>query len=248
MLSCSVIDPAVGFVEISEYHSLEDGFNACIAQGTGVPFVVRKTEEFAESTSAAIASQLRKETLVIGYNKGKSVHQSGASALESWRNSQSVCNIVDSVSNRGKWPLLPTYLSSIAESADVEDMVRLAYVLSPVSTCMGELHVDPPFGSNWQYLAEGKKIWYAIDNTHFSLVDYKNDMDELQRLEPPDLFELSKKYRIFTTVIGCGDFISVPIYWPHAVFTVESSLGLSGYSATPEMIISAAAARLEIDK
>ena len=245
MIFSSIADSPAGFVDIVEYSSLEDGFNACIAQGTGLPFVVRKTIEFAESTSAAISSQLRKETSVTGYQNGKSIRQSGAIALESWQNSQCVCNIVDSVSNRGKWPLLPIYLSAIAESADVEDSVLLAYVLSPVSTCMGELHVDPPFGSNWQYLAEGKKIWYAIDSSHFSLVEYNKTLGELQRLEPPDLVNLSMKYKIFTAIIGCGDFISVPIYWPHAVFTVEISLGLSGYSATPEMIASAAAVRLD---
>jgi hypothetical protein len=27
---------------------------------------------------------------------------------------------------------------------------------------LGALHIDPPFGSNWQYLASGRKTWCCL--------------------------------------------------------------------------------------
>ena len=38
---------------------------------------------------------------------------------------------------------------------------------------------------------------------------------------------------VLTAEISAGDFLSFPMSWPHAVATLEASLGLSGYGAVP---------------
>ena len=44
---------------------------------------------------------------------------------------------------------------------------------------------------------------------------------------------VARSARVLTADIQAGDFLSFPVSWPHAVATLEASLGLSGYMAVP---------------
>ncbi len=74
-------------------------------------------------------------------------------------------NVVDSVSTRGL-SLLPAALAAWNQRCGdaFDHHVSLAYVLSPAKPgVFGTLHLDPPYGSNWQYLCCGLKTWATID-------------------------------------------------------------------------------------
>ena len=55
---------------------------------------------------------------------------------------------------------------------------------------------------------------------------------------PPDMKALSLLHDCYRVDIGPGDFVSVPIHWPHSINTTGASLGLSGYGAVPTSMLS----------
>ncbi len=137
-------------------------------------------------------------------------------------------NVVDSLSNRGYSRLLPLEIIDINTRSEVDETYWLAYVISPgkPDVC-GELHVDPAYGSGWQYLIEGVKRWFVIHDSTFDLKAYQSTADAAA---PPNMEALAEKYKVYSAVIEAGDWISCPENFPHAVVTLEKSLGLSGYS------------------
>ena len=167
---------------IIAYPTLEEGYAACTLLGAH-PFVVRRnlesnsTCEFNErATVQAISSQIRVEREIKGYGENGSQSSSGREALAAWNNDELLFNVVDSASTRGN-SLLSHSLAEIGRNAGVDEDFLLAYVLSPVSLNgqAGELHIDPPYGSGWQYLAgDSSKTWFIIDgnDVNFSLTDY----------------------------------------------------------------------------
>lgn len=232
---------ATKFHKFRQFATLEAGYAACDAEGTAFPFVVRAANSFQSiaEINAALRSQLRKEQLVTGYAGGKTFQLPGRVALQQWEDNTLGFNIVDSSSTRGSIGLLPKALGDINRTRHVPESVWLAYVLSPSRPhACGELHIDPPFGSGWQYLATGSKVWYVLDGSSFSLAGHTASLDADQRLQPPCMSELAKSNTVFQVTIGAGDFVSCPMDWPHAVLTLEASLGLSGYTATPNLTVS----------
>ena len=90
----------------------------------------------------------------------------------------------------------------------------------------GALHGAPPYGSAWQYLASGEKVWFALANNTFSLQSFAG------ATKAPDMASLSLLHACYRVVIRPGDFVSVPMAWAHAVDTRTAAIGLSGYSAS----------------
>ena len=226
-----MMQPCTRYNEMKEFASFEEGFEACRQNGQGFPFVIRACRSFSLMTEAVIRNQISKERIVKGYVKGEVQLSTGQSALDAWDSQCLGFNIVDSVSSRGYSLLLPKALEIINRKADVEESLWLAYVLSPANPLQcGEIHIDPPFGSGWQYLAVGKKTWYVMDRSLFSIDDYNSSIAGDKEFDAPDMDELSKHFEIISATIGPGDFLSCPIDWPHAVKSLEGSLGISGYS------------------
>jgi hypothetical protein len=231
-----MIDPL--YEKIQEYASLEAGYDACNALGRGHAFVVRACgDKFG--LLASIRSQIRLEKSVYGTNYGTTVTKftSGKECLCAWDDNTLAFNVIDSVSTRGHSLLMPAYLAEIGRESGVSESMWLAYVVSAASSQCGELHVDPPFGSGWQYLAQGIKQWFIIDeqDPSFSLKSYNATS---AAASGPDMSTIAASMgsgRIYSAVISTGDFLSCPLDWPHAVFTREKSIGLSGYTATPEL-------------
>jgi hypothetical protein len=48
----------------------------------------------------------------------------------------------------------------------VDELFWLAYVLT-LASVTSHLHVDPPYGSGWQYLTRGRKQWFVFDKAFF---------------------------------------------------------------------------------
>ena len=192
----------------------------------------------------------------------------GARLLEAWDDESLLMNVVDAASTRSCTSLLCTTLRDRnARSDTVSSAMWLAYVVSPTSppnddrrdggdvVVIGDaednddddderriessLHVDPPHGSNWQYLACGTKVWFCLDAAAFSLVDYEQRASDddgqgrRRRRRMPSLDELAREFGCYKTSISAGDFVSVPINWPHAVRTTVKSIGISGYTESP---------------
>ena len=131
--------------------------------------------------------------------------------------------------------------------------VILAYVMTPANDTCGSLHIDPPYGSNWQFLCTGAKVWWALDpRSGFSLPAWTAARDTAaeagsaagadsgvgmtRNFSGPDageLLALHTAHDVHTTRLAPGDFVSVPLAWPHWVATPEWSLGVSGYAETP---------------
>lgn len=49
----------------------------------------------------------------------------------------------------------------------------------------------------------------------------------------PDMVAIASRHEVWTALLLAGDFISVPVRWPHAVCTSEASVGVSGYGVVP---------------
>ncbi len=221
----------MGTLPFATFATMEEGYAACAESGRGFPFVVRACAGFEATTEAAVRGQLGHERDIKGYTmSGGTQHLSGREALRKWDNSSLECNVVDSASTRGHTALLPAALAAISRDALVPESLWLAYVLSPedLINC-GALHIDPPYGSGWQYLARGRKHWYALDHAAFSLADY--EAAHGCPPPPPIMHTIISKHSVVDVVIGPGDFVSCPAGWPHAVATLEASIGLSGYTA-----------------
>jgi hypothetical protein len=213
---------------MKEFSTIAEGFSASLSAEFPFPFVVRNCSEFIVSgvSEQSIRSQIRLEKRLSGYSSHGEGTQylSGLAALEAYDASRLLINIVDSVSTRGNG-LLPCELKAINDRASVDESVSLAFVISPISQSQGELHIDPPFGSGWQYLCVGTKKWSVLDSSTFSLDKWKAEG------LPLNLLELALKFDMLEVTIGPGDFVSCPMSWPHSVWTHEASIGLSGYSA-----------------
>lgn len=122
------------------------------------PFVVRASSlsEWCLISSARIRSQLSLERSVHGYGPSGTEHVSGRVALSSWDQHTLHINIVDSECKRGSSVLLPDVMRQRNEMHHIDTAYGLAYVLS-AAPCVSRLHVDPPHGAPWQYLATGSK-------------------------------------------------------------------------------------------
>ncbi len=63
--------------------------------------------------------------------------------------------------------MLPTVLRELNIANDIDTMLWLSYVLT-LACVQSKVHIDPPFGSGWQFLSEGNKEWTIIDKGFFS--------------------------------------------------------------------------------
>lgn len=152
------------FRPVAEFLTIQAGYDHCRLNNP-IPFVVRNCAEFLPATHDAICQQIRLEQSIRGYND-KGTHQlKGLEAFELWKHEQLDFNIVDSCSSRGSL-LLPETLRALNIANDVESAIWLAYVLT-ASAVQGKMHIDPPFGSGWQYLSCGTKCWTIIDRDFF---------------------------------------------------------------------------------
>jgi hypothetical protein len=256
------------FLPVREFETIFEGFQACEKEGEdSLPFVVRSSKNNSDvkpngtawPTVEMIRRQLGKEKNIRGYACGKTVFMSGMKTLEQYDSSTMMHNVVDAESTRSSTSLLPQSMITMNETSRVEQENWLAYVVSPTSNTIGTLHCDPPFGSNWQYVAEGRKIWYTISPKNFDIKSYNSKLDSTNNdstickcttkeeesknevnlvKAPPDMEKLSMTHDVYSVTIAPGDFISVPIFWPHAIQTIEKVLGLSGYSIIPNIMLS----------
>jgi len=169
-----------GFVSIREFATLQEAYAVVRSEEYPLPFVVRVANLSLEdsdlsvssgsdsttwSQTAQIRSQIKFERVVHGYDVDDITTKfTGREALRLWDENILPANIIDSGSTRGDGLLHPTMLD-LAQQSDVHNIYWLAYVLSLVTSCPGELHVDPPHGSNWQYLSKGEKTWYTLSHT-----------------------------------------------------------------------------------
>lgn len=259
LVSAEPRETTFGLSPIREFLSLAEGYAACEAAAAAFPFVVRSCRDFAPATSAAIRSSLRLEREVTGFRDIAGycdhVKQSGLEALASWdagveaaRREDAgeppqlceavgqTCNIIDSECTRHAG-MLPAALRDSPGADAVSIRLRLAYVLSPVLLgasrgSFGDLHVDPPMGGGWQYLAQGVKQWALIEDGVGPLQHYSRAACR-KHSTPPDMALIAHTARVLTATLLAGDVISFPTGWPHAVATLEATLGLSGYHAAP---------------
>jgi hypothetical protein len=171
------------------------------------PIIVRSCwNEFPPEILAKIRKQIRHEQVVHGYQyqTNTRIEIPGFQVLDQFDQSAHFnFNIVDSPSTRGI-TLLPQSIECANRNAGIMESVWLAYVITgnPVD---GEWHIDPPYGSGWQFLAQGEKEW-CIE----SLPDCERG--------------------VYKGVIYAGDWIYCPSGWRHAVKTIRKSIGLSGYT------------------
>jgi hypothetical protein len=73
--------------------------------------------------------------------------------------------------------------------------------------------------SNWQFIAQGRKTWYTVSPN--SSINYVSTFDVKKHdshNKAPDMNSLSMLHDVYNATIGAGDFISVPIFWPHVGF------------------------------
>lgn len=142
--------------------------------------------------------------------------QSGVQCLSDYDDESLSFNIVDSQSTRGFQDLLPKALQDLAIESGIDSDVWLSYVMSPVEVyplvSIGATHIDPPYGSGWQYISEGMKRWYIFDHS-----------GALGTI-------------VYSSVIYAGDFLSCPMTFNHCVKTIMKTIGLSGYSSSPILI------------
>jgi len=253
---------AVEFLSLASFDSIAAGYAAVNANESlrGFPFVVRASECFRDiATETKVRSQINKEREVKGYSchNGSSMSSTGREALEAFDDASLAFNTVDSLSTRGN-ALLPDVMAILAEEANVERALWLAYVISPVTKEgieTGELHLDPPFGSNWQFLSSGTKVWYAVAIPEECKDEQQDDgekeafppfiLSDYSQFKSPNMREIQRLHGcVYQCTLQAGDFISIPIHWPHCVTTTEPSIGLSGYTSTPIMMRDAALLRI----
>jgi len=237
------------YIPFREFNTVTKGFEACEAEGQlAVPFVVRasalalsginKGDVGANKSSwpslAKIRNQLGLEAYIEGYScvNSEKISLSGADTLIAHDNGTLNHNVIDSISTRSSTSLLSEQMINVNKSSRVDEQNWLAYVVSPVSNQIGALHCDPPFGSNWQFMAEGKKTWYAVSPKEFDIKLFDCHG------KAPDMKKISLLYDTYKVSIGPGDFVSVPIFWPHAIQTNIAAIGLSGYSLVPSALLS----------
>jgi hypothetical protein len=168
----------------------------------------------------------------------------GRAALASFDDDTLRCNVIDSECSRPA-ALMPAALAASPGTDAVRASLRLAYVLSPmpaVAGAFGDLHCDPPMGSGWQFIARGRKRWHCVDDAKVQGRDSAYSRAQCRRVAcPPDMAAVALTARVLTADIEAGDFLSFPVSWPHAVATLEASLGLSGYAAVPTPRVAPAA-------
>jgi hypothetical protein len=152
------------FRSVMEFSRLIDGYDYCRANGP-TPFVVRNCVDFIEATQAQVQSQIKFEKSLHGYNSSGRHHVTGRVAFDSWLDGTLSFNIVDSNSSRGS-RLLPSILRELNIANHVDSEVWFSYVLT-VANVQSKVHVDPPFGSGWQFLTQGSKEWTIIDEDFF---------------------------------------------------------------------------------
>lgn len=220
-----------------EFATLSLGYAACEAEAVPFPFVVRSCADFAACASeAAVRTQMRLESEVRGYSANAGVVTTGRVALASFDAHALACNVIDSECKRPA-ALMPLALAATPGIESVHSSLRLAYVLSPLPAVLGEfgdLHCDPPWGSGWQWLARGRKRWHCVDDAPVEGRTSAYSRAQCAALQsPPDMAQVARNARVLTATIEAGDFLSFPVSWPHAVATLEESIGLSGYMAVP---------------
>ena len=265
------------FLSFREFETITEGYLACESEGTkSLPFVVRasslalsgvyKGDTTSNSTSwpslEQIRKQLSREADIKGYvgKKNTTIHMNGKDTLASYDDLSLQHNVVDSESTRSSTSLLSSEMIAISSESRVDRENWLAYVVSPASNKCGQLHTDPPHGSNWQYLSSGSKIWYCINVSTFDVKVYDVSITTATAATsiaatatvattattaatatvatPPDMEALSLLHDCYRTTINPGDFVSVPIYWAHSINTKIASIGLSGYTAIPTSMLS----------
>jgi len=258
------------FHAFREFDTITEGFVACEAEGAlSLPFVVRastlalsgvfKGNEYSNQTSwpslGTIRKQLSREADVKGYisKHNNTIHMNGTDTLALYDDGSMSHNVVDSESTRSCTSLLSEEMIQISSGSRVDRGNWLAYVVSPPSNCCGQLHTDPPHGSNWQYLAQGIKIWYAVNKDFDVRIFDKAKAEEAAAATaedenggatndakgiPPNMKALSLLQEVYRCSIGPGDFISVPIHWAHSINTTTASIGMSGYTAVPTSMLS----------
>jgi hypothetical protein len=150
---------------VKEFDTLLEGYNYCRENGP-IPFVVRNCLEFLSASSLQIEKQINLEASIHGYNECGTHKVSGKLAFDKWSTDTLDFNIVDSSSSRGT-VLLPLILRELNIANDIDVMLWLSYVLT-LARVQSKVHIDPPFGSGWQFLAEGSKEWTIIDQAFFS--------------------------------------------------------------------------------
>ncbi len=153
--------------------------------------------------------------------------------------------------------MLPVIIQQLCIANGVDKMFWLSYVLT-LAKVQSKCHIDPPFGSGWQFLSEGRKEWTIFDKHFFYeipvaadqlsfLIMTKTDKFSVLEIRPSvaalpltsnfnsqndyDVEQLSKFYpnELYRCTLNASDFISCPEDWPHAVMTTVKTCGLSGY-------------------
>lgn len=211
-------------IPLPEYDSIEAGFVVSNASKLGLPFVVRAAQLQSINgcifpTLINIRQQILKEKIVKGYESSGKVHnESGYQYLSDYDDDTLSFNIVDSQSTRGYSRLLPMSLQMLSSQSGIDSDVWLSYVISPVFaiyplTSIGSTHIDPPYGSGWQYISEGMKQWYIFDHT-----------------------SCINGTVVYSSTLYAGDFISCPMTLSHCVRTMIKTIGLSGYSSSPILL------------
>ena len=242
-MECATGPHATGTHAMRECASLAAGFAACEAEACPFPFVVRAPPEFCCASVADIRQALALEREVKGSlpHACGYAYETGEEALrvfDTGRSDGTTMNVIDAECLRND-ALLPAVLRELG--ALVNHHLLLAYVLSPyASGDIGPMHVDPPMGSGWQWLAYGDKTWYVVDDTANLPPLYSRQACRKMN-DPPDMAAVALRARVLTCVLAAGDFISFPCGWSHAVSTESASLGLSGYGCIPTPRVVAAA-------
>lgn len=152
------------FKSVLEFSSLQEGYDFCRKNGPN-PFIVRNCPDFISATHLEITSQMKLETEIHGYNQSGTHKVRGRDAYNTWVDDTLDFNIVDSCSSRGCL-LLPKVLKDLNIANEVEAMVWFSYVLT-LAAVQSKVHIDPPFGSGWQYLSQGSKCWTIVDSEFF---------------------------------------------------------------------------------
>lgn len=152
------------YKKVLEFETIVQGYDYCRLNGP-IPFVVRNCTEFLSATPGSIRSQINLEKEIHGYNNEGTHEVTGRVAYDRWLNDTLDFNIVDSSSSRGS-VLLPNIIRELNIANDVDSFLWFSYVLT-LAGVQSKCHIDPPFGSGWQFISEGDKEWTIIDSAFF---------------------------------------------------------------------------------